>query len=314
MNGALDLSSAELKFRMGSDREPTEVVGKEEVEMQSVVAEMMIAANASVAQRIHTAFPSHALLRTHAQPRMEGLKAIMECCKAKGVTVDASSNASLSASLHRLKECSDHAVQRAVSALVTRAMAEAEYASSGQTTSESMGHYGLAMGLYTHFTSPIRRYADVVVHRLLMAAVEGGEGVTRREVEEVSSMMNARHRASKAAQQDCSHLYLLNFLTTHKVVQRGVVMSVGEEAVSLLLPAYNLRGNVQLKDKEGHVMMPAVEDGEVGERREGAVAEVVGGGVEVREGKGGSLLLRLQPLDSVWVDVSAEGERGAGRS
>lgn len=67
-NGALDLGSAELKFRMGSAQEPLEVVAKEEVEMQAVVAELMIAANASVAHRIHAAFPSAALLRRHTPP------------------------------------------------------------------------------------------------------------------------------------------------------------------------------------------------------------------------------------------------------
>ena len=63
---------------MGAAREPLEVVAKEEVEMQAVVAELMIAANAAVAQRIHAAFPSAALLRRHPQPRMEGLKPLME--------------------------------------------------------------------------------------------------------------------------------------------------------------------------------------------------------------------------------------------
>lgn len=145
-----------------------------QVPMMDVVAEMMIAANSAVAERIATAYPGAALLRNHPPPRaqaFEALKPLLEGAGGGGATatgaappppLDPSSNQSLAAALERAcaaAAASDPAAAVLIKSLATRAMSEAQYNSSGTAppgTPQSY-HYGLALQYYTHFTSPIRR-------------------------------------------------------------------------------------------------------------------------------------------------------------
>eukprot|EP00854_Cymbomonas_tetramitiformis_P027268 gene27268-33579_t len=107
-------------------------------------------------------------------------------------------------------------------------MSEAQYFSTGEVPQDGwgIGHYGLALEHYTHFTSPIRRYADILVHRQLMQAVLSSGAPPDR-----------RHRASKRAQQDCSELYLALLLKKQPRVERAIVISLRPNGVpQLLLP------------------------------------------------------------------------------
>ena len=113
--------------------------------------------------------------------------------------------------------------------MATRAMSEARYCVAGVEGSGT-SHYGLALTLYTHFTSPIRRYADVVVHRQLMDAVNGGDdrdddesapgdgattrGESKSSLAKVADHLNERNRAAKRAQARCAELYLLETLAS----------------------------------------------------------------------------------------------------
>ena len=121
------------------------------------------------------------------------------------------------------------------------------------------GHYGLALALYTHFTSPIRRYADVVAHRQLLAAVGGaGEGVASNHsvtgpesnnthsLAQTATHLNERNRAAKRAQQRCSELYLLEHLARTPLVERAVVHEVKDDGVAVFVPRFHVRGVVRL--------------------------------------------------------------------
>ena len=179
-DGALSLNSAELKFVLGDGKSPQAVKTKDDMEVHDTIAELMILANSSVAKFIYDAFPSQALLRRHVSPDLARFKGLVALAAARGIKLDASSNAALAKSMKALDRADVPVGARTLlRSMATRAMSEAQYMCTGDASEDAAApftHYGLALEFYTHFTSPIRRYADVVVHRLLAAALSHGDG------------------------------------------------------------------------------------------------------------------------------------------
>ena len=178
VGGAVDLSSggrgSELKFVLDERGNPVKVSPKTEMEIHHTIAELMIFANEYVARRIHQAFPDIALLRNHRYVQEGRFDELETTLKTAGIQFDGRSNKALADTLKAAKLGGKYGaiVDSLLQSLATRAMSEAQYICSGAQEGDSgFAHYGLGIDKYTHFTSPIRRYADVVVHRELLAAV-----------------------------------------------------------------------------------------------------------------------------------------------
>jgi DIS3-like exonuclease 1 len=173
--GALELESVEIKFNLDQDKKIVGLKTKQELEVNSMIAEYMILANCYVAKFIYQHFPESALLRRHPLPRNDSFQEMIRLAQLKGFNIDTSSNKALAQSLSKAVLAGDETFNRLLKSLATLAMAEAEYFSTGSCEKHEFYHYGLAAEYYTHFTSPIRRYADVLVHRQLLAALESRE-------------------------------------------------------------------------------------------------------------------------------------------
>ncbi|KAG7342009.1 ribonuclease R [Nitzschia inconspicua] len=173
IGGAVDLSSgdqgSELKFSLDTQGNPVRVTPKKQMEIHHTIAELMILANTYVAKTIYDRFPNSALLRIHQnvdESRFEDLKEVL---KAGNINFVGSSNMKLAGSLKSAEAKTNSTVSSLFQSLATRAMSEAQYVSTGAVGDKAgLSHYGLGLEQYTHFTSPIRRYADVVVHRQLI--------------------------------------------------------------------------------------------------------------------------------------------------
>ncbi|XP_076743106.1 DIS3-like exonuclease 1 isoform X1 [Maylandia zebra] len=271
--GALELEGVEVGAQLDEERNITALVPRQPLEVHETVAECMIYANHWVARKIQEAFPNQALLRCHPPPQQELFNQLVDTAKAKGFTIDTRSNKALAASLDRAVDPQDPLVNRLFRMMATTAMSQALYFSTGAHPQDQYYHYGLALDRYTHFTSPIRRYADIVVHRLLTAALHMQRGVvsgkapaSNKEVEEMAHHVNSKNRAAQAAQMRSTALFQCLFFrerdpqTDPCCVADAVVYSIRDNGVLVFIPEYGVRGPVYLKNKEGLVVV-AGQDG-----------------------------------------------------
>ncbi|CCA72877.1 probable DIS3 3`-5` exoribonuclease required for 3` end formation of 5.8S rRNA [Serendipita indica DSM 11827] len=213
--GALNLASPEVKIQMESSEssDPIDVKQKEQLETNSLVEEFMLLANISVAKKIQETFPLTAVLRRHMPPpttNFETLKDIL--MKIKGLKLDVSSSGALASSLDLCVDSNEPAFNTLVRIMATRCMLSAEYFCSGNVPRDTFGHYGLASPIYTHFTSPIRRYADVLVHRQLSAAINHAplhaSLHSKDYVERILNNVNRRHRMAQMASRASIEFYV----------------------------------------------------------------------------------------------------------
>lgn len=248
-NGALRLDNVKLFFQLDEDGSPADFGAYVVTDANRLIEEFMLAANMAAARIIADAFPDRAMLRRHPPPnkeRMEELKQTVEFLFPELPPIDVRSAGSIQRWLLEAKallEDKDPAAMEVITMMCTRPMQLAEYFCTGdENNMDEWRHYALAVTHYTHFTSPIRRYPDILVHRTLMAALEKKNGmkmVSKKELVEkhglferemVSSLAkhaNDRKLAAKSAQDNALKVYLSYYLMEHPGVYDGIVTGVG---------------------------------------------------------------------------------------
>lgn len=201
-NGSLRLDKVKVGFAMDNDTGlPSNIYPYQLSDANRLVEEFMLLANQRVARRIYDTAPDVALLRRHPEPEASIMAQIVNTCKAIGIALDASSSGSIHQSLQALRDSGQDSMYNALQMMLSLPMKNAEYFCTNEVDVEHFMHYALAMPFYTHFTSPIRRMADVVVHRVL-AATLAGETVCYNsdEVHTQALICNERKMAAKKAQ------------------------------------------------------------------------------------------------------------------
>ena len=181
--GALDFEREEVKFYLDEKGHPTGVYFKRSKEANKLIEEFMLLANKKVAEFIGKTKPGKKaktfVYRVHEQPLPEKLEDFNRFIAKFGYGVKTGSRKALTSSMNRLiGEVRDRPEQNLIQTLAIRTMAKAVY------STDNVGHYGLAFDYYTHFTSPIRRYPDVMVHRLLQRYLDAGRSVNKEKYEE----------------------------------------------------------------------------------------------------------------------------------
>lgn len=248
--GAITLASAEVKFQVDTETHDPLDIGMYQIrEANQMVEEFMLAANVAVAEQILKSFPSCSLLRRHPSPTKEMLEPLLRTAASVGLDLDVSSSKSLADSLDRAVG-DDPYFNKLIRILATRCMTQAVYFCSGDLSPPEFHHYGLAAPLYTHFTSPIRRYADVIVHRLLAASLGIYKLPTifqdRPQLTSIADNLNYRHRNAQMASRSSIELHTIIFFRKRPTDTEARIVKIRANGFIVFVPKYGIEGPVYL--------------------------------------------------------------------
>ncbi len=247
-NGAISFEREEAKFKLDKDGKPLGVYFKEQQESNQLIEEFMLLANKQVATFLTQAKPKRPVVyRVHDKPAAEKLDRFKNFIANFGYRFTATKPRAISNDMNRLMaEIHGKAEENVISTLAIRTMAKAFY------TTDNIGHYGLAFDYYTHFTSPIRRYPDMLTHRILAHTLKGDRSLDKPTLEglcEHSTDMEIR--ASEA--ERASIKYKMVEFMTERIGQefQGTVSGVAEWGIYVELTDTHIEGMVALRDIRG---------------------------------------------------------------
>lgn len=261
-DGALELESGELRFELDTNTQlPTNVFEYEKYSTCELIEEFMLLANAAVAGEINSKWSKYSILRRHPPPKADDMRDLSGLLSCFGIQdFKYGTNKELSDSLDKVDKPDDPFFNKLVRMMSTRCMNAAEYFCTGQKTQDEWVHFGLAMKRYTHFTSPIRRYADCLVHRYLAAA----QGISNlspvlmdmKEIEAATKQLNYKHKMSQYADRASVdfHLFLL-FKNNGPVTAEGVVMRICKEGLKVAVEEYGVEGTAKLSSQSWLIFM-----------------------------------------------------------
>jgi ribonuclease R/exosome complex exonuclease DIS3/RRP44 len=263
--GAISFDKVEVKFYLNESNEPQSVYFKEAKEANKLIEEFMLLANRKVAEFIGSQKPVKTFVyRVHDEPDEEKLIALNGIISKFGHKLNFKNRKTVSASLNQLLEdVKGKKEQNLVDTLAIRSMSKAVY------TTENIGHYGLAFDFYTHFTSPIRRYPDVMVHRLLQHYLDGGKSPQAEPWEDRCKHSSDMENLAANAERDSVKYMQIKFMQEHKDQEfSGVISGVTEWGIYVEIIENKCEGMVRIRDiKDDYYTFDERQYAIVGERK-----------------------------------------------
>ncbi len=249
-HGAISFDKVEVKFDLNENNEPVGVFFKTSKDANKLIEEFMLLANKKVAEFIGKQKPKKTFVyRCHDEPDDDKLAALKTLVSKFGHKLTLKDKKSVSQSLNRLLEdVQGKKEQNLVDTLAIRTMSKAYY------STDNIGHYGLAFSHYSHFTSPIRRYPDVMTHRLLQQYLEDKASAKEEEYEEKCKHSSNMESLATSAERDSIKYMQIKFMQQHNEEEfLGVISGVTEWGIYVEVIANKCEGMVRLRDiREDH--------------------------------------------------------------
>lgn len=243
--GAISFDKVEVKFLLDENNNPEGVFFKESRDANKLIEEFMLLANRSVSEFIGKQNPKKTFVyRVHDEPDDEKIAALENIIKRFGYKMDTRDKKSTSQSLNKLlSDVQGRKEQNLIDTLAIRSMSKAVY------TTNNIGHYGLAFDYYSHFTSPIRRYPDVIAHRLLQHYLDGNPSAKEEEYEEKCRHSSEMEGLASSAERDSIKYMQIKFMQDHKDEDfLGVISGVTEWGIYVEVIANKCEGMVRIQD------------------------------------------------------------------
>ena len=242
-DGAISFDKVEVKFNLDQNSEPIGVYFKQSKDANHLIEEFMLLANKKVAEFIGKQKKTF-IYRIHDEPNEDKLINLQTVISKFGYAINMKSKQDISKSLNKLLiDVNGKKEQNLVDTLTIRSMSKAKY------STENIGHYGLAFDYYSHFTSPIRRYPDVMVHRLLQFYLEGGKSVSNEVYEEKCAHSSNMEGLAAHAERDSVKYMQVKYMQDHKDQEfLGVISGVTEWGIYVEIIENKCEGMIRIRE------------------------------------------------------------------
>ncbi|PJJ84821.1 ribonuclease R [Mucilaginibacter auburnensis] len=247
-NGAISFETTEVKFKLDEKGKPVGVYVKERKDAHKLIEDFMLLANRKVAEFISKKGKGKHkytfVYRAHDSPKPDALASFAQFASRFGYKINTKSDKEVARSLnHLMEDVEGKKEQNVLTHLAIRSMAKAIY------TTKTSSHYGLAFDYYTHFTSPIRRYPDVMVHRLLFHYLNGGQSVNAEHYEKLSQHSSQMEKRAADAERASVKYKQAEYLEDHiGTIYDGVISGVTEWGMYVEIIENKCEGMIRLRD------------------------------------------------------------------
>lgn len=262
-SGSIDFDTPEVKFQLDDEGKPLKVIKKERGDSNRLIEDFMLLANKKVAKFIGTMFdnpPLPFVYRIHDQPNIEKLGSLAEFVKAFGYSVNFEERGHTSERLNALiRSVEGKPEQNVIETIAIRSMAKAVY------TIHNIGHYGLGFTYYSHFTSPIRRYPDLLVHRLIKKYLNKEYKEDPNLLEEQLKHSSARERTAAEAERASIKYKQVEFLedkvgeeydgVISGMIEAGFFVELDENLCEGMVPVWSMEDDHYVYEEKMYAMV-----------------------------------------------------------